>query len=388
MRIGIITLPLHVNFGGFLQNYALQQVLKEMVYEPITLNQRIIPKPIILQIKEIMQANIHTFVLSFIGKKRNRQYLYYHGTSIRTLLWKNSTYFYDTYINHTEPMNPNLDYNGISERLGLGALVVGSDQVWRPKYVENLSTMFLGFEHNPKIKKIAYAASFGTGKWEYCEEQTNECAKLAKQFDLITVRESVGEVFVNNFLASNAEFVLDPTLLLNKEDYIKIVEKENEVKSEGNLFCYILDMTEEKKQFIGHVEKQLGLKSFYVNIGENTRPFTKRFIKKHLERFQNPTVTKWLRGFMDAEMVIADSFHAVAFAILFNKPFWVVGNSGRGMARFESILSLFNLKNRLVDAESLIQKNVTEPIDWNSVNQIREEWKNKSLKLLQDILAK
>ena len=222
-----------------------------------------------------MQANIHTFVLSFIGKKRNRQYLYYHGTSIRTLLWKNSTYFYDTYINHTEPMNPNLDYNGISERLGLGALVVGSDQVWRPKYVENLSTMFLGFEHNPKIKKIAYAASFGTGKWEYCEEQTNECAKLAKQFDLITVRESVGEVFVNNFLASNAEFVLDPTLLLNKEDYIKIVEKENEVKSEGNLFCYILDMTEEKKQFIGHVEKQLGLKSFYVNIGENTRHLQK-----------------------------------------------------------------------------------------------------------------
>ena len=66
MRIGIITLPLHVNFGGFLQNYALQQVLKEMGYEPITLNQRIIPKPIILQIKEIMQANIHTFVLSFI----------------------------------------------------------------------------------------------------------------------------------------------------------------------------------------------------------------------------------------------------------------------------------------------------------------------------------
>ena len=58
MRIGIITLPLHVNFGGFLQNYALQQVLKEMGYEPITLNQRIMPKPIILQIKEIMQAKL------------------------------------------------------------------------------------------------------------------------------------------------------------------------------------------------------------------------------------------------------------------------------------------------------------------------------------------
>lgn len=388
MRIGIITLPLHINFGGFLQNYALQQVLKEMGHEPITLNQRIIPKPVTSQIKEIVQANIHTVVLSFIGKKRDRQYLYYHGTSMRPLLWKNSTHFYDTYIHHTEPMNPNLDYKGISERLGLGALVVGSDQVWRSKYVENFSTMFLGFEHNPKIKKIAYAASFGTGEWEYSEEQTNECAKLAKKFDVITVRESSGKVLVNNFLASNAEVVLDPTLLLNKEDYVKIVEKENEAKSEGNLFCYILDMTEEKKQFIGNVEKQLGLKSFYVNIGENTRPFTKRFIKKHFERFQNPTVTKWLRGFMDAEMVIADSFHAVAFSIIFNKSFWVIGNSERGMVRFESILSLFNLKNRLVDAESLMQRNVAEPIDWNSVNHIKEKWKNKSLKLLQDTLAK
>ena len=119
-------------------------------------------------------------------------------------------------------MDPNKDYRGVCERLGLDALIVGSDQVWRPRYVENLSTVYLGFEYDPNIKKVAYAVSFGTADWEYTRKQTKECARLAQLFDLITVRELSGKGQVNSFLSSNAEVVLDPTLLLDKEDYIKV----------------------------------------------------------------------------------------------------------------------------------------------------------------------
>lgn len=388
MKIGIITLPLHINFGGYLQNYALQEVLIRMGHNPITLNQRVIPRPIYPQIKEIVLANLHTLFLRLIGKGKNRRSLHYHSTSLRPLLWRNSLYFFDKYIKHTDALNPNTDYYGICEKMSMNALVVGSDQVWRPKYVENISTMYLGFEASKNIKKIAYAASFGTCEWEYTSEQTSVCSNLVKQFNLVTVRESSAIDMTREHYARNAEMVLDPTLLLNKEDYIKLIENELEPRSDGNLFCYILDMTEAKKQLISDVEKKTGLKSFYVNIGEDTRPYTKQFINEHLDRFQNPTITKWLRGFMDADMVIADSFHAVAFSIIFNKPFWVIGNPARGMARFESILSLFNLQSRLVSVENLKEKNLAEPIEWESVNQIRKEWIDKSLKLLQCALSK
>lgn len=388
MKIGIITLPLHINFGGFLQNYALQEVLRRMGHDPITLNQRVIPRPVIPQVKEIVFANLHTLFLRLLGKRGERRFLHYHSTSLRPLLWRNSLYFFDKYIKHTDALNPNKDYYGICEKMSLNALVVGSDQVWRPKYVENISTMYLGFEASKNIKKIAYAASFGTSEWEYTPEQTSMCSNFAKQFNLITVRESSAIDMTKEHFTRNAEMVLDPTLLLNKEDYIKLIEKEQEPKSEGNLFCYILDMTDSKRELITYVEEELGLKSFYVNIGENTRPYSKKFIKRHLERFQNPTITKWLRGFMDAEMIIADSFHAVAFSIIFNKPFWVVGNPGRGMARFESILSLFNLQSRLVSVDSFQEKNLAEPIDWDGVNQIRKKRTEKSLGLLQNALSK
>lgn len=387
MKIGIITLPLHVNFGGLLQNYALQQILVRMGHEPITLNQRIIPKSAFPQMMRVIRANIHTFGLSLIGKKCNRRYVHYHGTSMRPLLWRNSKYFYDSYISHTCPMDPNKDYRGVCERLGLDALIVGSDQVWRPRYVENLSTVYLGFEHDPNIKKVAYAVSFGTADWEYTRKQTKECARLAQLFDLITVRELSGKGQVNSFLSSNAEVVLDPTLLLDKEDYIKIVETEGEPESDGSLFCYILDQGEKKEQLIRNIEESSGLKSFFVNVSEDIRPYTEKFIMEHLDQFYNQSVTKWLRGFMDAEMVITDSFHAVAFSIIFNKPFWVIGNPGRGMARFESLLSIFGLQNRMICFDTLkYTTDTSTPIDWVYVNKVRNEWKTKSLRLLKEVL--
>lgn len=386
VKIGIVTLPLHINFGGFLQNYALQQVLLKMGYEPITLNQRPIPRSARSQLIANAKSNLKTLALTLLGRKGDRTYAHYHGTELRPVLWKNSTYFYDTYIRHTESLNPNVDFEGISQRLNLGALIVGSDQVWRPRYVENLNTMYLGFEKDRNVRKIAYAASIGTDDWEYTKEQTSECSVLASQFDLLTVREKSTVDNVKQHLGVKADFALDPTLLLDKEDYIKIVEEQKEPVSEGNLFCYILDIDNNKKRVIKEVEQSLGLKSFNVNIGENTTPYKESYILKNLSRFQNPTITKWLRGFMDAEMVIADSFHAVAFSIIFNKPFWVIGNKGRGMARFESILSLFNLTNRLLDANNLTDVDWKAPIDWTFVNVERKSLAEHSLTLLLNSL--
>ena len=72
-------------------------------------------------------------------------------------------------------------------------------------------------------------------------------------------------------------------------------------------------------------------------------------------------------------MVLVDSFHGMVFSIIYNKPFWVIGNAKRGMARFHSLLSLFNLENRLVSSEEVQTVDLNQSINWDFVNARRAE---------------
>jgi tetratricopeptide (TPR) repeat protein len=95
-------------------------------------------------------------------------------------------------------------------------------------------------------------------------------------------------------------------------------------------------------------------------------------------------VEKWLKGFQDAKFVITDSFHGCIFSIIFNVPFVVLRNEQGGLARIYSLLSMFCLKDRLVDSvDDLKQLKI---IDWNKVNAIREKKKYFALGLIDKIL--
>ena len=94
-----------------------------------------------------------------------------------------------------------------------------------------------------------------------------------------------------------------------------------------------------------------------------------------------PPVEEWIKGFIDAEFVITDSFHGTVFSILFNKPFIAIANKRRGLARFESLLKLFGLSERLVLNYSIIQleKMISQEIEWDNVNRILKDEQNKAL---------
>ena len=388
MKVGIITLPLHLNYGGYLQNYALQIVLKKLGHIPLTLNQRPKRKPFKERISTVYLPNIKTIAMIVLGNSKGRSLKHLHGNDLKLVLWKNSFYFLDKYIEHTQPLRPRKDFKNICDKYNLSALIAGSDQVWRPRYIECLDVNYLAFDNRRKIKKISFAASFGTDKWEYGEQETLSCKKYLESFSLITVREKSAVDLCKKYFEQNSYQVLDPTLLLTKEDYQKIIEEENEPPSLGSLFCYVLDETPRKRTLIETIENTTGLRSFSVNIGKNPINYSKNYILNHLEIFQNPPVTKWLRGFMDAKMVITDSFHAVAFSVIFNKPFWVVGNKSRGLARFYSILELFHLEKRLIDETDIEKKyEWNSPIDWVEVNNIRKERIKTSIELLRKGLS-
>ena len=374
MKIGILTQPLLENYGGLLQCYALQTILKKLGHEAWVV-QRTSGE---LQgfTKKVLFSCIKQFDKIFLGGRLVKR------LRPNTYAKRNTSYFVLNYINpKTKLITTTETLKKCNVEQNFEAYIVGSDQVWRPVYSPCINNYFLDFlSPQDRIKRIAYAASFGVDEWEFSEEETSVCKDLIKLFDGVSVREDSATALCEKYLGRNdALHVLDPTMLLEKEDYIRIVEKEKEPKSPGNLFCYILDESSEKNQVVESIASQIDAVPF------TQMPkckLTDENLKDRLEDCVYPSVTAWLRAFMDADMVVTDSFHGCVFSIIFNKPFWVIGNHSRGMARFESLLSMFGLEERLIKRTSMSVE-FTSPIDWARVNAIKKDWQEKSYNFLK-----
>lgn len=371
MKIAILTLPLHTNYGGILQAYALQTVLERMGHEVCLIEKKRTPlhfsiwkAPLVYGKRILKNVTGHPFPIFYEQKK------YREGLIVRQY----TDIFIDKYIKRRIVD----DFSEIHES-DYDAIVVGSDQVWRPKYFGKIESAYLDFTEGWNIKRIAYAASFGTEEWEYSPEQTEQCKRLAKYFDAISAREISGVDLCCKYLDVDAKHVLDPTMLLAKEDYIQLFEAAKTPKSKGNLLCYVLDETLDKTEFINKIANERHLTPFRVNSKVEDRT------AKLSERIQ-PPVEQWLRGFYDAEFVVTDSFHACVFSIMFNKPFIAIGNANRGVSRFTSLLSLFGLNGRLITD---ISKYTDIPlIDSNKIKSKLEYKKEFSKRFLTDCLLR
>lgn len=366
MKIGIITLPLHTNYGGILQAYALQTVLERMGNDVFLIEEKSRParlplwKAPLSYSKRILKNLSGNPVPIFYEQKIERE---------KSLIKQNTDRFINKHIKRKI-----VDDFSILKEAEFDALIVGSDQIWRPMYFRPIKHAFLDFAEDWEIKRMAYAVSFGTDNWEYSIRQEKTCRNLAKKFDFVSVREMSGIKLCNEHLGLKAELVLDPTLLLAEEDYIRLFQSDNNIQeSKGNLLCYILDETPEKMQFIHREAEQRGLQPFFVNSLTD--------IRAPLDQRIQPPVEEWLRGFYDAKFVITDSFHACIFAIIFKKPFIAFGNIHRGMSRFISLLDMFGLKERLTDGKY----NQPGKIDWTEVVSILSDKQRDSYTFLTQL---
>ncbi|MCM1218488.1 MAG: polysaccharide pyruvyl transferase family protein [Lachnospiraceae bacterium] len=375
MKIGILTLPLHTNYGGILQAYALQTILERMGHEVKVID---ISHKVVLKWYKAPLSYVRRFfslftshpIPIFFEQKLNRE---------RSLAQINTRPFINRYI-HSYCVNY---YNNINEK-DFDAYVVGSDQIWRPVYVKNLrkgaciEEAYLQFAREWEVKRIAYAASFGTDEWEYTDDETRNCMQLIKKFDMVSVREASGVRLCKEYFEMNAFHVLDPTMLLDKADYVKLFEQAETPKSNGDLLIYVLDETSETTTLIKHVSEKYNMIPFRTNVEVENKKLPIE------QRIQLP-LDQWLRGFYDAKLVVTDSFHACVFSILFRKPFIVVGNKKRGLARFHSLLSMFGLESRLWSADADVD-NMIIPLPQEAF-ALLDEWRNKSKDFLKASLV-
>ncbi len=360
MNIAIITQPLRNNYGGVLQNYALQQVLLDLGHNPTTIDQDF---PLHIPfIKLLIELPKRIYTKYFLHKRKD----IFNERTYRKFKEKQLT---------TKFIRENINVQVVQSFSKscidkFDAVIVGSDQVWRPIYNQGqLENMFLRFisKDNP-IKRIAYAASFGTAEWEFTPEQTEECSELLSRFNAVSTRETYGIYLCRKYLnRDDVVCALDPTLLLNKEDYLSLCKDIPESK-EKILYAYILDLTDDIKLQLENIAESKGVNLKIVRADDNC----------------SLTVEEWLAMFRDAECVITDSFHGTVFSIIFHKEFYSISNTERGSSRFTSLLSQLKLNNRLYNSVDEIK--INPHTDWDIVYSKLNSIKNFSLDFLKNNL--
>lgn len=355
MRIGILTQPLGQNYGGILQNFALQIVLKRMGHDPITL--RVGKQSVLRWLFSCCKSIIRLLACKGWAVYKSPMHMNYRLSGMERFIKKH--------------MNVTPTCFWYSARLvrknNIELLLVGSDQTWRPLYNRCIEDLFGNFIADYPLPRVTYAASFGTSKWEYTDKQTRRCSELIKQFRAVSVREYSGVDLCRDHLGYDcAQWVLDPTLLLCRKDYEGLCT--GEPRREPMLFAYILDLSPEKQAFCEHLARRMNLPLHLVTAHASITP--------------TDCPERWVAAFRDAAFVLTDSFHGTAFSLIFHVPFFAFYNATRGNARFDSLIRQFGIASRvLTDFKSLPTS--IPPMDWESIDNQRNAYRKTSLNFLQ-----
>ena len=360
LTIGIITINDYTNYGNRLQNYALTKVINSIeVYtkeewckinnNPIKrLLKRCVPFPLI----------------------KNK--IYSPRRIDNALLLKRQESFKEFMSQYMQIIDPviiatNNAARRVLKKYNIDYYIVGSDQVWNP-YYEGKAYEFLTFA--PKDRRLSFAASIGVS--EIPEEKIKLYKKNLLDMYYLSVRELQAAEIIENLTGRQADVTLDPTLLLERDEWEKIVHIPNLKLEEKYICAYFLgEIPDAVNKFV----KEKNLKVYYLNLETEPELYV-----------LNPA--EFLYMIKNASFVLTDSFHAVAISIKFHREFYVFDRQQTGVnnmfTRVESITRLMGLEDRIQSRKEIIEKNRIE--NWEEIDEILGSGREYSIgKLLQMI---
>lgn len=351
-KVGIITFHNAHNYGAVLQAYALQETVRTLGYEPYIINYK--NKKVLRPYKLIQYSKKNPV------KCVKKLYSSFKNYSINKIKYDKFEYFISEKLNLTKRYNSvkNLKNNFPK----LDCYITGSDQVWNTGIVGELSDAYTLNFGDDKINRISYAASVGNSSIEekYKQDYKNKLNKI----NYISVREESAKENLKEILNKNIEVVLDPTLLLSMEEWNKRIENKEKI-NEKYIFAYMVQENEEYKKIVDYLAKETGLKVIHFNEEHTAEPFD------------------FINLIKNAEYVVATSFHATVFSIIFNKKFFIVPHEKTGL-RVINLLEKLGIENRvyykLQDFENIDYNFET---DYEKVKGKLEIEKEKSIKFLK-----
>lgn len=379
-KVGIITLHGYLNYGNKLQNYATQEVLRSLLCDPTTIVNDVSMNQNIKVINRLKNVNLKKIVLYICRQiKILRQKIYLTTKEKRAISLKNERInkfkkFSRNYIKETDYT---INETNISRKFHeqFDYFIVGSDQVWNPHFINNSNIYFLTF--SPRNKRIAYSASFGIN------ELSNKCIESYKeslsQFEYISVREDAGASIVRDLTDKNVEVLIDPTLMLDKKEWLEIARKSKHKPQKPYILTYFLgQISNEVANFIKNLSKEHNLEIAILEDGNGD-------IKDKIRYTTDPG--EFIDYINSAELIFTDSFHGTVFSILFEKPFVTFDRKSKGASmgsRIDTLLGKFELEDR--KWMNMKKKGNIFDVGFSHVPSILEYERRKALDYLKNAL--
>lgn len=373
-KIGLVTYY-GDNFGACMQAYALQTSLKkiggncEIVACPEGIPHVKGKRSKFSMLKNAIKA---LFEGNFVKHYKTRECVLRTNKNIHNKCEE----FRQNYLNIIQNGNESWEdfYVNIPE---YDIFVCGSDQIWNPTFYGCCHPIYyLDFVPNEK-KRVAYAPSIGIKNIEECYQK--DLKKFVEKFDSVSVREFNSISQLQSICDKEIEWVLDPTLLLRKDEY-DIFFSRISIPQEPYIFCYLFGDKDDTEDIKNRVKDILGFKVVSI-------PFVSREILSSDEKFDDAGPIEFINLIKNAAFVLTDSFHATAFSINFQVPFISLlrqkdSDRNEMSSRLYSLLNKLHLEERLVKNIADIPQELLN-VDFSKSNKLLEQYRKDSISFLE-----
>lgn len=374
MRIGIVTLTGYYNYGNRLQNFALQEVLNKFNVEVKTIeikdtntmkfNIRVKRKIIYMILKLIPYRFFKRYESNEFFKK-------YKELKLKDIENYREKRIYNWSIKNIDNSSLAIIDNNIPTDLdySFDFFVAGSDQVWNPYYYNYNASYFLYFAQ--RQKRVSYAASFGIS--EIPKQHQESYRKYLNEMHSLSVREHAGQKIIKDLTGRDSEVLIDPTMMLTKEQWLKVTSKPKCIPNKKYLLTYVLgNQTEEFKSFINKLARERDLE--VLNL---LNPYDKDI------HCVDPGEFVYLIN--NADVMITDSFHGAVFSILMETPFVIFERQDSNVSmnsRIDTLVTTFKMESRLSSHIKSVED--VYNIDFSHVDEILKYEREKSINYLKN----
>lgn len=337
VKVGIIThYYKNNNYGGILQSYALCEVLNSMGFEAKQISYSMGDKSI-----AYCSFLYKTLRKGYRVVKSTLKYLKHIPIESKLLKRKKGLRKFRKSIPHT---TTTFDLKTIRTCDDFDVYITGSDQVWNPAWFDD--AFLLKFVPSGKVK-ISYAASIG--KNILTEAESLRFKDALKDFSAISVRENNAVGLLQGLTGKTVELVLDPTLLLSKQEWEQ--KSEGTCPSDKYIFCYFLGANNKQRELASAFAKKKGYRLVSVPcLNGNYRKVD--FNTKNMNVYDMQP-GRFLNLIKNAECVFTDSFHATVFSHIFQRDFFVfvnIGASSEMSDRLYTLTDMFETQDRVCDS--------------------------------------
>lgn len=321
-KIGITTIYSVPNYGSVLQAFATQEIIKKLGYE--------------CQIINYKYPNKWHYKIGFKKMKWTSRIAIFIGLKPQHRKIQKLEKFKKTFFNFTR-IYKDIDELKKEDWSQFYAIVVGSDQVWNPRFLKGDSAFMLSYLPD-NIYRISLASSFATNNIP--SEYIYKYQKYLSKFNELSVREENGITIIKNQLKidKNVEVILDPTLLLSNKEWLNLVPKSKLKTYHEYILLYMLDYAFNPKPYIFDVIKYYQQKLGYKKVIALEGYTPQKICGIKMINKTNSSIIELIELFANANLVITSSFHGTAFAINFNKPLISITPNDSGDDRQSSLL--------------------------------------------------